>query len=219
MCIDYDDHVPEVEFNDAVDRIELSYDDAIASGKSNSPRVDSWKDVVIKHGNVRATIGEPTEICWGDAIREMTFIRTNVFQPNFETNRPSIGQLSDLLFGKETYKLSVTSAYCSLSYIMTESLLAKAIYTHLWTQIDTASLPSNSDAHLHVAGQTFWAALEEALNTDIRTKILPSFLADKGMENYCIIFDDDKMHFNLGRGEAPACLKMSRHIRDNRIGP
>eukprot|EP00978_Attheya_sp_CCMP212_P013521 scaffold33970_cov58-Attheya_sp.AAC.1 len=102
---------------------------------------------------------------------------------------------------------------------MTESLLAKAIYTHLWTQIETASLPSNSDAHSHVAGQTFWAALEEALNTDIRTKILPSFLADEGTESYRIIFDDDKMHFNLGRGKAPACLKMSRHIRDNRIGP
>eukprot|EP00978_Attheya_sp_CCMP212_P014957 scaffold38421_cov63-Attheya_sp.AAC.1 len=37
---DYDDHAPELDFNDVVDRIELSYDDVIASEKSNSSRVD-----------------------------------------------------------------------------------------------------------------------------------------------------------------------------------
>eukprot|EP00978_Attheya_sp_CCMP212_P048761 scaffold570914_cov63-Attheya_sp.AAC.1 len=63
---DHDD-VPEIEFNDAVDGIELSYDDALPSTRSekaNVPCVDSWRGIAIKDGTVRATIGKPMDtIC------------------------------------------------------------------------------------------------------------------------------------------------------------
>jgi hypothetical protein len=44
-----------------------------------------------------------------------------------------------------------------------ELLLTKTKYTNLWKQIESASLSSNRFAWLHVAGQTFWAALEDEL--------------------------------------------------------
>jgi hypothetical protein len=242
-----DDDLDEVEGNDAVAGIGMSFDDALANDSAQAPKIQAWKDVPVLQTNVRATIGEPTEVVWSEAISEMNFVR-EVFQKNFGTRRPSIGQLSDLLFGPEskifgvfkdnlqwsiedfksfiktfvvlsTYKLSVTNMYCAQSYIETISLLAREAYITCWRDISLCSLESNHHARSHIAGQTFWAAIENALNTDLRTKILPSFLADANIESFRTIFDDDKMHFNLGKGRTSASLKMSRHIRDNRIGP
>jgi hypothetical protein len=243
-----DDENEEIEKNDAYTDIGLSLDDAAANEQAHAPRIESWIDIPVRQNNVRATIGEPTDVVWSEAVTEMNFVREHVFQKKFQTNKPSIGQLSDLLFGPTSkifgvfedhlnwtkeqfqsflrtflvlcaYKLSVTSVYSSLSYIDTRSILEKAVYVTHWKDVGLCSLSKNHLARSHIAGQTFWAAVENALNTDLRTKILPSLLSNEGTERFRTIFDDDKMHFNLGRGRTSASLKMSRHIRDNRIGP
>eukprot|EP00978_Attheya_sp_CCMP212_P031601 scaffold120168_cov94-Attheya_sp.AAC.1 len=200
----------------------MSFDDALANEAAQPPRIQAWKDVPVLQTNVRATIGEPTEVVWSEAISEMKFVR-EVFQKNFGTLRPSIGQLSDLFFGPEskifgvfkdnlqwsiedfksfiktflvlsTYKLSpVTNMYCAQSYIETITLRAREEYVTCWREISRCSLQSNHLARSHIAGQTFWAAIGNALNTDLRTKILPSFLADANIESFRTIFDDDKM--------------------------
>ena len=243
-----DDEFHEIEGNNTVPDIGMSLDDAMANDAAQAPRIGSWKDVPVSQANVRATIGEPTEVVWSEAISEMTFIRQNVFQKEFGTIRPSVDQLSDLLFGPKsklfcvfkdnlqwsiedfqhflktflvlsTYKLSVTNMYCAHSYVDTSSLLSRESYIACWRDISLCSLQKNHLARSHIAGQTFWAEIENALNTDLRTKILPSFLADGKNEHFRTIFDDDKMHFNLGRGRSAASLKMPRHICDNQIGP
>jgi hypothetical protein len=94
-----DDENEEIEKNDAYTDIGLSLDDAAANEQAHAPRIESWIDIPVRQNNVRATIGEPTDVVWSEAVTEMNFVREHVFQKNFQTNKPSIGQLSDLLFG------------------------------------------------------------------------------------------------------------------------
>eukprot|EP00978_Attheya_sp_CCMP212_P000985 scaffold2059_cov33-Attheya_sp.AAC.1 len=63
------------------------------------------------------------------------------------------------------------------------------------------------------------AAVEQALNEELRNTILPSFLASELVPTFRAIFDDDKMHFALGKDQSSASLQMGQHIRDNQRGP
>eukprot|EP00978_Attheya_sp_CCMP212_P037424 scaffold176030_cov62-Attheya_sp.AAC.2 len=58
-----DDEREEIEKNDATyTAIGLSLDDAAANEQAHAPRIESWIDVPVRQSNVRATIGEPTDV-------------------------------------------------------------------------------------------------------------------------------------------------------------
>eukprot|EP00978_Attheya_sp_CCMP212_P006849 scaffold15975_cov30-Attheya_sp.AAC.2 len=89
----------------------------------------------------------------------------------------------------------------------------------MWKSIGESCLIPDQRASSHVAGKTFWAAVEQALNEELRNTILPSFLASELVPTFRAIFDDDKMHFALGKDQSSASLQMGQHIRDNQRGP
>jgi hypothetical protein len=85
--------------------------------------------------------------------------------------------------------------------------------------IGEACLIPDQRASSHVSGETFWAAVEQALNEELRSTILSSVLASEVVPSFRAIFDDYKMHFALGKDQSSASLQMGQHIRDNRRGP
>lgn len=246
LFIELDADNEEVAKNTAEGSIGMSLEDYLAQKNVNPPSVASWKDV--DSDIVTATIGEATEIVWKEGKDEIGFFRRKVFMPKFHTEKPSLKQIADLLFGpnssivrlfqqklgynhaefsnfmrtffvQSAYRLSATQMYSKESYIRTLSLMAKEAYIMMWKKVGKCNLPEDYAAYSHVSGQTFWAGLEAALNADLQEHVLPSFLADDEVEQFRAIFDDDKMHFNLKPGNQTASLKQSQHIRDNRKGP
>jgi hypothetical protein len=244
-CDDWDDD-DEVADNTAEKGIGMSLADYRAQELVKTPTVQSWKDVDCNV--VTATIGEATDIAWTQGKDELGFFRRKVFLKNFNTVKPSLLQIVNLLLGPESniarlfekklgmknqtfkmflrtffvqsaYRLSTSEMFMPESYVKTVTLMKKEEYTKNWKEIGACNLPNDQIAYSHVSGPTFWAGLESSLNDDLQSRVIPSFLADEEVEKFRAIFDDDKMHFNMKRGNPTAALQQSQHIRDNRRGP
>jgi hypothetical protein len=124
---------------------------------------------------------------------------------------------------QSAHRLSTTQLYNKHGYIVKgetkKTLLEPGEYIKMWNSIGEACLIPNQRASGHVTGETFWAAVESALNEELRNTILPSFLASDLVSSFRVIFDDDKMHFALGKNQSSASLQMVQHVRENRRGP
>eukprot|EP00978_Attheya_sp_CCMP212_P016055 scaffold41794_cov52-Attheya_sp.AAC.1 len=115
-------------------------------------------------------------------------------------------------FVQSAHRLSATELFSMNGYIVKgetkELLLDQTTYVRMWKAIGEACLIPDQRASSHVSGETFWAVVEQALNEELQSTILPSFLASEVVPSFRAIFVDDKMHFALGKDQSSASLQM-----------
>jgi hypothetical protein len=247
--IEIDDDDEEIVQNLVENTIGMSIDDYIANEKANVISVESWKDVRCeaatgtigeateivwkegkdeigffrrrvfgpKFGTQSPSLYQVSELLMSPHSSESSIAR--LFEQKLKWSMSKFTLFLRTFFVQSAYRLSVTAMYSSESYLRTHTLMDKGEYVALWRDIGTSGLPKDQHTHSHVSGQTFWAGLEAAFNDDLSTNVMPSFLADEEVEQFRVIFDDDKMHYNLKKGKPSASLKQNQHIRDNRKGP
>jgi hypothetical protein len=187
----------------------------------------------------KVTLDEARSSAWKSAKQEINFIRGKV-QKAAGKKKVDIADLIDLVFGEDSelwaafsrdihishetflrflgvfllgscHSKSCTQMYGTKSFIRSHanSLLPMESYKKIWGLIAEASLPAA------IGQTTFWLSMQSAFNATCR-KIFIIGINEIDL-TLMIVLDDDKIHYETLKRDTDG-LKVSRHIKDNRLG-
>jgi hypothetical protein len=209
---------------------EVTYEEAPVRATIGEPTEIVWSDAKAEIGFIREAVfqkkfktNHPSFVEVSNLLFGPSSKLRLVFMYKLGWSGHDFEKFMKTFFVQSAHRLSASALFSPQGYIVKgetkELLFDIKTYTRMWKSIGEACLISDQRASSHVAGETFWAAVEHALNEELRSTILPSFLASDLVPTFRVIFDDDKMHFALGKDQSAASLQMCQHIRDNRRGP